>query len=321
MRNTTAQVFGKALAATLVFSMMAAADPAGGGLPGLVLDKTAISPFDQYCDGYGMPGADGLGYVSVLKVSTGEVKKSNDTLIDDIIAYDRAEAADAYIGQINMLTASSFNGPAGSIWGYDLAVAEEIRDKSQQPLFTLTQYDGSPLPIYDAAPLLKAGVALFGTQDRRRFPPAPGAHVICANKSSVALRPQQRKPDPAQGEGYGVWSYIAISIARDRTRAASLFIEDAGVWTENDREADLVGFLDQHRRRVVESVVDCGKNQSVTYDRTYVGYAYRIMQPGYVGTALTAGPYVTLARKAVPNGGFKALSGMSLGEWEKAMGF
>lgn len=39
------------------------------------IDKTAISPFDDYCDGYGCPGAQGLGYVSVLKVSTGTVKK------------------------------------------------------------------------------------------------------------------------------------------------------------------------------------------------------------------------------------------------------
>ena len=31
----------------------------------------AIGPFDDYCDGYGNPGASGIGYVSVLKLSTG----------------------------------------------------------------------------------------------------------------------------------------------------------------------------------------------------------------------------------------------------------
>lgn len=320
MRNSTAAVLGKAFAATLLLSMMATADP-GGGPGSLVLDKTAISPFERYCDGYGMPGAQGLGYVSVLKVSTGETKRTNDLLIDGIVAYDRAEATDAYIGQINMITASSFNGPAGSIWGYDLAVAEEIQTKTEKPVFALTQYDGSALPVFDAAPLLKAGVALFGTQDQRRFPPAPGAHVICANKSATALRPEGRTPDPAQGEGYGVWSYIAISIAKDRTQAASLFIEDAGVWSENDREAELVRFLDEHRKVVVGSVVDCGKDQGVVYDRTYIAYAYRIMQPGHVGLALTAAPYVSLARRAIPAGGFKALAGMNLGEWQKAVGF
>ncbi|MBU1743292.1 MAG: histidine decarboxylase, pyruvoyl type [Proteobacteria bacterium] len=168
---------------------------------------------------------------------------------------------------------------------------------------------------------MKAGIALFGTQEKRRFPPAPGAHVICANKSSKAYRPENGKPDSVKNEAYGVWSFIAISIAKDRTKAANLFIEDAGVWTENDQEASLIRFLDEHRRRVVESVVDCGKNQSVIYDRTYISYAYRIIKPGYVGTALTAAPYIVLARKAIPKGGFKALEKMSLNEWEKAIGF
>ncbi len=55
------------------------------------IDKTAISPYDIYCDGYGMPGAQGNGYVSVLKVSVGTVRKTDDTLLDSIVAYDRAE--------------------------------------------------------------------------------------------------------------------------------------------------------------------------------------------------------------------------------------
>ena len=80
------------------------------------IDKTAISPYDDYCDGYGMPGAYGNGYVSVLKVSAGTVEKTNDALIDTIVTYDKAETADAYIGQINMLTASSFCGMAGQVW-------------------------------------------------------------------------------------------------------------------------------------------------------------------------------------------------------------
>lgn len=55
------------------------------------IDKTAISPYDRYCDGYGMPGAYGNGYVSVLKVSVGTVKKTDDILLDGIVSYDRAE--------------------------------------------------------------------------------------------------------------------------------------------------------------------------------------------------------------------------------------
>ena len=283
------------------------------------IDKTAVSPFADYCDGYGMPGAKGPGYVSVLKVSTGVVEKGDDDLLDAIVAYDRAEADDAYVGQINMITASSFNGLAGSIWGYDLARAEEIAQNSQKPLFTVKQYEGSELKVYDGAPLLKAGQALFGTEKARRFPLLPGAHVICANKSVTAYRPKKGAPGP--GQAYGVWSYIAISIAKDRTKDASLFIEDAGLWTKNSKPADLEAFLARHRRSVVKSIAACGQDQSVVYERTYISFARVIMKPGQIGTALTVAPYVVLAQKALPGGDFSALGKMTLAQWEKAMGF
>ena len=287
----------------------------------LRFDQTAISPYEEYCDGYGMPGATGGGYVSVLKVSTGVTEKSDALLLDGIVAYDRAEATDAYIGQINMITASSFNGIMGNVWGYDLAVAEEIRDHSEKPLFSVQQYDGSAMPVYDAAPLLRAGQALFGTEKARRFPPAPGSQMICANKSATAYRPLQGKPDEKKGEAYGVWAYLSLSIAKDRTKAASLFIEDVGVWTRNANEAEMVRFLEEHRKAVIKSATDCGRDQSVVYDRTYIGFAYVMMKPGQVGTALTVAPYVTLARKAVPMGNFEMLRKVSLKEWEKAVGF
>lgn len=284
------------------------------------IDKTAIGPFDGYCDGYGRPGATGLGYVCVLKVSTGLVRKTSDTLLDGIVAYDRAEANDAYIGQINMATASSFCGLVGHLWGYDLAVAEEIHRGEERPLFTVTQYDGCDLAVYDGAPLLRAGVALFGTETRRRFPPAPGAHVLCANKSMTASRPRRGAPDRERGQGYGVWCYLAVSITRDREASAHLFLEDAGVWSRNADEGDLQDFLEEHRRTVVRSILACGEDQSVVYDRTYISYAYTLIPPGYVGTALTVAPYVVLARRAVPAAGFGALSSMSLGQWEEGLG-
>ena len=45
------------------------------------IDKDAISPFKHYCDGYGNPGAKGLGYISVLKVSTGVIEKTDYILL------------------------------------------------------------------------------------------------------------------------------------------------------------------------------------------------------------------------------------------------
>ncbi len=127
----------------------------------------------------------------------------------------------------------------------------------------------------------------------RRFPPAPGAHVVCANKSVTIFRPKEGSLQ--EGQANGVWSYIALSIARDRDTAADLFIEDAGLWARNDNPDDLRAFLEEHRRSVAWSIVACGEDQSALYDRTYIAFAYTIMKPGEVGTALTVAPYITLA--------------------------
>lgn len=283
------------------------------------IDKTAISPYGRYCDGYARPGAEGNGYVCVVKVATGTVLKSDDFLLDGIVGYDRAEANDAYIGQINMETASSFCGVAGQVWGYDLATADLIANGMQKPFFNVVQFDGSTLPVYDAKPLIDAGVALFGTERNRHFPPAPGAHVLCANKSVTALRPREGAPEGNQA--YGVWCSIALSVARDRDNDADLFIEDAGLWTKNDNLNDLRAFVERQRETIVWSVVACGRDQSVLYDRTYVSFACTVMEPGEVGTALAVAPYITLARDAVPSGGFAGLNQMTLSEWVKEMGF
>ncbi len=51
--------------------------------------------------------------ISVLRVSIGTVRKTDDTLLDSIDAYDRAEINDAYVCQINLLSASYFCGVVG----------------------------------------------------------------------------------------------------------------------------------------------------------------------------------------------------------------
>jgi histidine decarboxylase len=282
------------------------------------LDTRAIGPFEDYCDGYGRPGAQGLGYVCVLKVATATVEKSDDALLDGIVALDRAEAAEAYLGQINMETASSFCGLAGHVWGHDLAWADGLAGR--EPLFSVAQHDGSALPVYDGEALLAAGRALFGTARRRRFPLAPGAHVICANKSVTAYRPRAGRPDPAAGQAYGVWCYLALSIARERRAAADLFIEDAGVWTDNDSEADLRAWMENHRRRVAASIVACGEGQGLLFERTYLCAAHVLMPPGHLGIALAVAPYLVLARKAVPGGDFGRLAGLTLAQWEREAG-
>ena len=280
------------------------------------IDKTAISPYENYCDGYGAPGAQGNGYVSVLKVSVGTVEKTDDFLLDGIVSYDRAEINDAYVGQINMLTASSFCGIAGQVWGHDLAAHNDIIDKKIKPVLEIDQYDGSKLHVYDAKPLLEAGIELFGTEKERRFTLLPGAHTICANKGVTAYRPKEDRP-LKEGEAYGVWCFIALSLSADRDNCADLFIEDAGLWTKNDSAEDLKAFLEDHRKSVAWSVVSCGQDSHVLFERTYVGFAYTIMKPGEIGTSLTCAPYVSLARNAVPSQGFNSLNKISLKEWLK----
>jgi histidine decarboxylase len=280
------------------------------------IDKTAISPYENYCDGYGAPGAQGNGYVSVLKVSVGTVEKTDDFLLDGIVSYDRAEINDAYVGQINMLTASSFCGIAGQVWGHDLAAHNDIIDKKIKPVLEIDQYDGSKLHVYDAKPLLEAGIELFGTEKERRFTLLPGAHTICANKGVTAYRPKEDRP-LKEREAYGVWCFIALSLSADRDNCADLFIEDAGLWTKNDSAEDLKAFLEEHRKSVAWSVVSCGQDSHVLFERTYVGFAYTIMKPGEIGTSLTCAPYVSLARNAVPSTGFNSLNKISLKEWLK----
>ena len=281
------------------------------------LDLRAIGPYERYCDGYACPGAVGLGYVSVLKVATAVVAKSDDELLDGIVAYDGAEAEGAYLGQINMETASSFCGLAGHVWGHDLAVADAVAGDRLSLLFTETQHDGTPLPVYDGAPLLDAGLALFGTREARRFPLAPGAHVSCANKSVFAYRPRAGRPDSSLRQAYGVWCYLALSIARDRECCADLFMEDAGLWTAGDDPADLEAWLIGHRRAVARSILACGEAQAAAFERIYICHAWRIIPPGCVGVALAVAPYLVLARRAVPGGDFQRLGQLTLSEWER----
>ena len=72
------------------------------------------------------------------------------------------------MGQINMITASSFTGLQGSTLGYDILRNPEVDESN--PLFSVKQWDGSELPIYDSKPLQNALVEYFGTEQERRHP-------------------------------------------------------------------------------------------------------------------------------------------------------
>ncbi len=262
----------------------------------------AIGPFDDYCDGYGNQGASGTGYVSVLKLSTGTVAKTMDTVLEGIVSYDRAEKNDAYAGQINMIAASSFTGLNGVVWGYDIARHDGLIDGSVKRLMSRKRGDGAEVGVYPVAPLLEAGVELFGTAASRRFPLLPGSHVICATKDVTVSGPTS------------VWSAIALAIAEDRGRDSSLFIEDVGQDVPGYTHAERTHALYARMEQIVDSVVLCGEDQDVKYKEIFVGFKTEWVPAGYVGCALTCAPYLVLAKNAVPSPPSELLK-MSLSQW------
>ena len=270
----------------------------------------AIGPFDDYADGYGNAGASGHGYISVLKLETGCVKADMDTVLEGIVSYDRAETNGTYVGQINMIAASSFNGLNGAVWGYHAAKHESIADDSIKPLFTKKRSDGKTIPVYSIEPLLNAGERLLGTADNRRFPLLPGAHVNCAVKSNTIVGPNS------------VWCAIALAIAEDREKDANLFIEDAGDSIPSESEEARVAYLDTLMEKIATSIIRCGDDSKVKFKEIFVGYKTQWIPEGHVGCSLTCAPYIVLAKNALPKSGSAAdLLSMNLSAWEKEKGF
>lgn len=288
---------------------------------------TAISPYEDFCDGFMSPGAQGIGYVNTLKVSAASVREltlpdiepedkklaHRDFGLNSITSFDQAETQDNYIGQINMITASSFSGIGGSVWGYDLAY--NTRFDTLEPFAVMEQYDGSQMELYDAAPLFEAAEALYGTYDNRKYPPLPGGHIICADKSVSASYPTDVN-NLQDDEGFAVWAMLSLSLANNRDQDASCFIEDFGIWkNQNPTDAELVEYLDEHRKQIAKCTIACGQHNKVTYKKSFIGYAYAIIKPGEIGTALNAAPYITLAQKALQKGSFEMLKQITLNEW------
>lgn len=286
----------------------------------------AIGNVSANCMGYMNPGASGSGYLATMKLSVDAVPMDGlDPGAGGIVSYDRCEKNDAYIGQINMLTASSFCGVNGALWGYHLAKAPEIKNETLEPMCTYPGPDypadeklpaQGPVPIYPLTPLLDATERLFGRMDtngksdpRRRFPPLPGAHVICANKSESGM-----------GPGY-FWSILGIAIADDRETQSSLFIEDCGLDTKSTHPAEAEAALRTHILAVAKSMVLCGQDQDVTYTAAFIGGKFIHVGEDEWGCALACAPYVVLAQNAFAKPGEPSrLIDMTIDEWEESLG-
>lgn len=252
----------------------------------------SIAPYDNNCDGYGNLGATGNGYLLGVFLGVGKTEKKfshqGSKMLDEINAFDIAETDGPYIGQINMSIVSSFCGPQGAIWGYDLVKAQNLRVRPERSSYPQTATLGDlAIPVYPIEPLIDATRFLFGSVDKRNFNLKPGAHVPCAGKNIKIDHPGI------------VYSGVAIGIPKDRSAAACLLMEDVGFIPLEHKE-NLVEYEDMLRQRLANSILEIGKNQLVEYQEVFVGVKSIEVNEGEVGCALVACPYFTLAKKAIP---------------------
>lgn len=259
-----------------------------------------VGPFPSHCCACGMQPED--AYVTTPLIGIGVAPRqghpARSETLDRIVAFDRAEASSANITQTNLVTVSSFNGPQGLLWGYDLL---------PQPL--IAHPLASDPRVRSAQPLMDATAALYGTITSPRFPIMPGQHVLCAYKTGY-----QNGPCVLYGA-------LAIAIAVDRQRNADLFLEDHGTLADGyDEKSSGVGEADREAA-VLEHLIDAvdriGDNLRVEYSAIFFGFRACPVRTGEVGCVLTAAPYVHLARSAVPYGQLELLPSMPLGEWQQ----
>lgn len=264
--------------------------------------QNAVGSHENYCDGYfsSYPNKRG-NYICAITLLTAKVPRkfyhAGSEKLDEINAFDSAEANDAYIGQLNLIPVTSFCGPMGAIWGYDLVKPDNLKKIKFPGCSQIEDRDGRQIPVYDAEPLLEAAKLLFGTKEELHFPIKPGAIVPHAGKSIEKSGPTK------------LYCGISVGIPEDREKAAVLWMEDVGTW-------------DCSKERIVESlaksVIEVGYNHDVKYQEIFVGVKETDTINGdEIGCAFVAVPYIVLAEGAVPDKDINRLMDINLEEWEK----
>jgi histidine decarboxylase len=271
--------------------------------------ESSISPYDNYCDGYGNSESSGNSYLLGLSVSVGITKKMlnhpGSQMLDEINAFDIAETKGPYIGQLNMSTVSSFCGPQGQIWGLDVVKHPKLEEK-EDLLYKKIEYRGKVLSIYDGKFIVDATEKLFGNVNDKKFILRPGAHVPFANKNIKMQGPKT------------IYAAMGIGIPSDRERHACLLMEDVGT-IEGE---DINDSLDIIKTNLGKSIIEIGYNQKVEYTECYVVVSYGNVKEGEIGCALVAAPYFTLAKNALPKNenntiNYERFLTMNLIQWEK----
>ena len=255
----------------------------------------AVGPLDDHCLGYNLRGNYFLAFHVAATAVPARFSLEGSPRLDAVCAFDEAEVDGAYLGQLNVITVSSFCGPHGLIWGYHVARSPELRGER---LFSRTS-GGREIPVYSAEPLLAAGRALFGTRERKRFPILPGSHTPAAMMTHTQAGPG------AIGAAFG------LGIVGDR-RGAHILMEDVCPLPESEVGGrSLV-------RRVAEGVLVVAEAQRLAVSEIFVGVRTAEIKAGQYGCALALLPYFKLARRALPGGSAERLAAISLPDWEKS---
>lgn len=217
-------------------------------------------------------------------------------MLDNIIAFDKAEGSHANITQTNMITVSSFNGVNGALIGYDLIK----QNLERHPLLADEEKFSN---IYSAEPLFETTKALFGTVKDKHFPIFPGQHIMCAYKAI-------NKNGPCI-----MYGALAIAIPSDRLQNADLFMEDHGTISGKHTKS---AHIDQEQSildHLILSTQRIGENLGIEYEKIFVGFKQLSVQAGEVGCIITAAPYIHIAQRAIPNKDLNWLEHITLNEW------
>ena len=252
-----------------------------------------------FCEGSFLNSKKGA-YIfgSSLSVAKTPIKFSHkgSIMLDEINAFDLAEIETANLGQTNMITVSSFCGPKGLIWGYDIC-----RKEKKQNSFGLAcvSYNGKRADVYDALPLFEAFQNLTGSVKDPHFPFLPGTHLPCAMRSFTV---QGKKT---------IYAAVGIGIPVNRKMHACAVMEDVGVMMSSDK----IGAEKEISQKIAESIMQIGENQGVVYKEIFIGVRDVEIEKNEIGCALVAAPYFVLPSNALPNG--KDMTKLTISQWEK----
>ncbi len=241
---------------------------------------SALSPYEDYCVGYPGKGPYLLGLVMSIGITKEEFSHRGSMVLDSIVAYDQAEINDTYIGQINMQFVSSFCGPEGLIWGYDIVPPGNKTQENLDLKEIALNFKG--IEVKSAKPIREATKTLFGTKDNLNFPLLPGTHVPCAGRFLVERGP------------IILYCAIAIGIPKNRQKYGCLLMEDVG--------SIITPHISFSKREIlknaIKSVLKIGRAHRIPFKEVLVDFVTNKVKKGQIGCALVAAPYFLLAKKA-----------------------